>query len=88
MKKQPKRSKFIARETREILAENVKRRLAQQFNHGTNRVESLAKRIGTSKSTVQRVLAADVGITVDVLTQVAMGLRCSPYELLMPPDEE
>lgn len=81
-----KRPKFIARETREIIAANVKRLMEQQFAHSTNKPAALAKRIGTSESTVQRVLSGDVGITVDVLAQVANGLRCEPADLLRSPN--
>lgn len=54
------------------------------FFSAPNKVAALAKRIGTSKSTVQRVLSGEVGITVDVLAQLAMGLQCQPHDLLQP----
>lgn len=84
MKSQTKRPKFIAREVRELIAENVRRRMDDVFEPSANRTEALAKRIGTSKSTIQRVLNCEVGITVDVLAQLAMGLQCQPYDLLRP----
>jgi hypothetical protein len=53
-----------------------------------DKFKALAEDAGTSLSTVQRATKPDhysTGITVDVLTQLAMALRCEPYELLTPP---
>lgn len=88
MGKTPKRPKFVAYESREVLAENIKRRLANEFPHSTDRPEALAKRIGTSKSTIQRLINQEVGGTIDVISQIAMGLRCDPSDLLRPPGRE
>lgn len=85
MNRSPKRPKFVAMEVREAIAWNVRRRMDLVFANQSNKVMALSKRIGTSKSTVQRVLDADVGVTVDVLAQLAMGLGCCPADLLEPP---
>lgn len=86
---QTKRPKFIAREIREILAENVRRKLDEQYPNALNKPYMLSKRIGTSKSTVQRAMSPDspTGISVDILALLAMGLRCDPADLLRRPPE-
>jgi DNA-binding Xre family transcriptional regulator len=86
MKRQAKKPKFVAMETREIVAANVQARMDRVFNGATDKPMMLAKRIGTSKSTVQRILNGDVGVTIDILTQLANGLRCEPADLLLPPE--
>ena len=88
MNDRTKKKKFIALESRELLARNVSYRMEKEFSRVSNKPEALAKRIGTSKSTVQRVLTGEIGVTLDVLAQLAMGLRCHPFELLQEPPLE
>ena len=86
MKTQPKRPKFVAQETREIIAENLAAKLVRAFPalpYKTDQYEALSKRTGVSSSTVQRAAKAEVGITVDVLAQMASGLKCDPADLLI-----
>lgn len=78
-----KRPKFIAIEAREVLSNNVRTRMEREFQGIGDKPAALAKRIGVSKSTVQRVLDANAtGTSIDVLAQIAMGLRCDPSDLL------
>lgn len=88
MKGQPKRPKFVALRTRKILAANVIARMEARYKDNGDKFKALAEDAGTSLSTIQRVTQPDrysVGVTVDVLTQVAMALRCEPAELLQDP---
>lgn len=85
-----KRPKYAAVRTRRVVAENVLLRMNQRYTSNTDKYKALAEDAGTSLSTIQRVTQPDVygvGITVDVLTQVAMALRCEPHELLIPPEQ-
>jgi len=84
----PKKPKFVATRTRRIIAVNIRRRIETRYRGYGDKFKQLAEDAGTSVSTVQRAadLEGGTGITVDVLTQLAMGLRCEPYELLLPPD--
>jgi hypothetical protein len=87
MKGQTKRPKYAAVRTRRIIAENVIARMETRYHGIGDKFKALAEDAGTSLSTVQRATDPDhyaTGITVDVLTQIAMALRCEPYELLMP----
>ncbi|HNP65500.1 MAG TPA: helix-turn-helix transcriptional regulator [Woeseiaceae bacterium] len=79
-----KRKKFVSHEMREILAENILERMDQVFPDAANKTEALSKRTGTSRSTVQRVTNGQIGVTLDVLAQLAMGLHCQPHDLLLP----
>lgn len=85
MKGQPKRPKHIALRTRRIIATNIIERMELRYDGATDKFKALAEDAGTSLSTIQRATQPDrytTGITVDVLTQIAMGLRCEPADLL------
>src|SRR5690606_33672071 len=88
MKGKPKKPKFVAVRTRRILAANIRRRMEERYRDSGDKFTSLAEDAGTSLSTIQRATDPEhrTGITIDVLTQIAMGLRCEPYELLLPPE--
>lgn len=80
-----KRPKFVALRTRRIVAENIKRRMNERYPNHSDKVKALAEDAGTSPSTVQRATDPEryqTGITIDILTKLAMGLRCEPDELL------
>lgn len=87
MKGQTKRPKYTATRTRRIIAAAILSRMEVRYRGVGDKFKALAEDAGTSLSTVQRATNPDqysTGITVDVLTQLAMGLRCEPYELLTP----
>ena len=91
MKGQTKRPKYPAVRTRRIIAQNVLAKMEVRYRGVTDKFTALAEDAGTSLSTVQRATSPDryaTGITVDVLTQLAMGLRCEPFELLTPAHPE
>ena len=80
-----RRPKFVATRTRKVLAGNVLSRMDERYAREPDRVRALSEASGVSRSTVQRVLDADViGASIDTLTQMANALHCEPYELLMP----
>lgn len=81
----PKRPKHIALRTRRLIARNIMARVEERYKNAGDKLKALAEDAGTSYSTVQRATQPDryaTGITVDVLTQIAMGLRCEPADLL------
>ncbi len=87
MKGQTKRPKYIAARTRRVIATNILRRMESRYKGMGDKYKALAEDAGTSLSTIQRATNPDrytVGITVDVLTQIAMALRCEPFELVTP----
>jgi lambda repressor-like predicted transcriptional regulator len=80
-----RRPKFIATRTRKVLADNVRSRMEERFKNEPDMVRALSEQSGVSRSTVQRVLNADmIGASIDTLTQLANALHCDPYELLLP----
>lgn len=88
VKGQTKRPKYAAVRTRRIIAAAILSRMEIRYRGIGDKFKALAEDAGTSLSTVQRATNPDqyaTGITVDVLTQIAMGLRCEPHELLTPP---
>lgn len=89
MKGKTKRRKHVALRIRKVLAANLLARMEQRYRGVGDKVTALAEDAGTSISTVQRATKPDrytTGISIDVLDQLAMGLRCEPYELLKPPE--
>jgi hypothetical protein len=83
-----KRPKYTATRTRRVIAANVLVKMELRYRGVGDKFKALAEDAGTSLSTIQRATQPDsysTGISVDVLTQIAMALRCEPYELLMPP---
>jgi hypothetical protein len=86
---QMKRPKYTAVRTRRIIAANVLVKMELRYRGVGDKFKALAEDAGTSLSTIQRATQPDsysTGISVDVLTQIAMALRCEPYELLTPPE--
>jgi DNA-binding Xre family transcriptional regulator len=85
VKGQTKRPKYVAVRTRRTIAENIVARMKVRYAEAGDRTKALAEDAGTSLSTIQRATNPDryaTGITVDVLTQIAMALRCEPEDLL------
>jgi DNA-binding Xre family transcriptional regulator len=80
-----KRPKYAATRTRRVIAANILVRMEARYKGVGDMYKALAEDAGTSLSTIQRATNPDhhnTGITVDVLTQIAMALRCEPHELL------
>lgn len=80
-----KRPKYTALRTRRTIAANILKRMEARYPSVGDKYKALAEDAGTSLSTIQRATAPDrysTGITVDVLTQIAMALRCEPSDLL------
>lgn len=85
MKGLARRPKFVATGTRRVLADNLRARMEERFAGKPDLVRALSDYAGVSRSTVRRVLEADViGASIDTITQMANALHCEPYELLMP----
>ena len=78
------RRKKIPGIMRDILAINVKSLMDREFAESSSRPVALAKRAGLSLSTVQRLLSAETGATIDSIESVALALGVSPYQLLIP----
>ena len=45
--------------------------------------KALAEAAGVTLSTVQRVINAEIGATLDTVDMLAKALRCEPYQLLL-----
>lgn len=69
---------------RAVVSNNVRLLLAKHYPLSTNRTKALAVDAGVSLSTVQRVVAGEVGASVDVLEQIANVFQLSVYQLLVP----
>ena len=54
------------------------------FAESTNRPMDLAKKAGISLSSVQRVLSASAGASIDTIENLALALDVSPYQLIIP----
>ena len=79
-------SKQVDERLRHILANNVRFRMNDLFAEKGDKPKALADSAGVSKSRVQVILAGEQGVSVDVLSRIAQGLCCEPYELLVPPE--
>lgn len=79
-KKTPKVPGFM----RVVLARNVRKLMDLHFRESTNRPKSLALAAHVSLSTVQRILSAETGATVDNIEAVASAFQMSAYQLLIP----
>jgi transcriptional regulator with XRE-family HTH domain len=80
--RQPKRPKYQGR-MRTILAENVEGLMPLRFPEKNDRVKALAHAAGVSRSSVQRVVNAEHGASVDILEAIASALGVLPHELLV-----
>jgi transcriptional regulator with XRE-family HTH domain len=72
---------------RQVLAENVRASMEREFAVAANKPKELARAAGVTLSTVQRVLEADVGASIDNIESIAKALRSSAYDLLRPSPE-
>lgn len=69
---------------REVLADNVKRLMVRHYKESGSRPRALAKDAGVSLSTIQRILAREVGATIDNIESVAGVFHLSAYQILVP----
>ena len=83
MKGKPKKRK-VGGDVRKTLAENIRELLQERYASSANRPKDLAKDAGVTLSTVQRMMKAETGASVDNIETVAEALGFEPYMLLMP----
>lgn len=79
-KKTPKVPGFM----RHILATNVGKLMETHYRESRNRPKALAKDAGVTLSTIQRMLKAEVGASLDNIEAVADAFDISVYQLLIP----
>jgi transcriptional regulator with XRE-family HTH domain len=79
-KKTPKAPGFM----RQVLAVNVSKLMEHHYRESGNKPRALAKDAGVSLSTIQRMLKAENGATIDNIEAVASAFRMSAYQLLLP----
>lgn len=87
MKGQTKTAKYVGRVTRQIVAKNLRERLQARYGDKKNHARRFEEEFGVNFSTVQRILEEEVGASVDLLEEISIRLRISPYQLLVPPEE-
>lgn len=76
--------KYTDAKLRETLARNVRGRMAVVLrDYDGDHVAILARRAGCSRSTIQRILAAQAAPTVDTLSSLAKALGVTPWLLLV-----
>lgn len=68
---------------RGILAANIRYLMDVRFAASGNRPMALAKRAGISLSSVQRIVACDVGASIDNIEAIAAALGQPVYRLLL-----
>lgn len=72
---------------RQIIAMNVRLLRDQQYAdlpNETARNKQLAEDSGTTLSQIQRIIAQDLGTSVDYVEQLSHALGCRPQDLLTP----
>lgn len=69
---------------RHVLAENVAALMALHFKESRNRPKALSVKAGVSLSTVQRVLGAKTGASLDNIEAIAEVFELSVYQILIP----
>lgn len=69
---------------REIVKANVRALMNLAYKESRNRPRALAKDAGLSLSSVQRILDATTGASIDNLEAVASALDVSLYQLMLP----
>lgn len=77
------RQHFRMKSVREIVAENVKRRMIGDLDTQPK----LAKKAGVGQAHISRIVNEKSGVTIDRLEMVARAFRCQPYELLLDGNE-
>lgn len=69
---------------RSVLAQNVEQLMFKHYALASNKPKSLAGDAKVSLSTVQRVIAAEVGASLDNIEAIAGVFGLSAYQLLIP----
>lgn len=83
MASQPKKRKYVGF-MREILAQNVRMLIEHHYKDRDNRPRALANATGLSLSSVQRVLNAEAGASIDTIEVIANAFDLSTYHLVLP----
>ena len=78
-----KRERTPAIALRKTLAANVRARMEARYKDRGDKPKALAEAAGVTLSTVQRVINAEIGATLDTVDMLAKALRCEPYQLLL-----
>ena len=81
--RKPKTPK-VPGQLRRVVAGNVALMAQVEFRASNNVPLALAVAAGVSKSTVQRIMAGDVGADLETLEKVAAALGLIPYQLFIP----
>lgn len=81
--RKPKTPK-VPGQLRKVIAANVDLMAQVEFRASPNKPMALALAAGVSKSTVQRIMAGDVGADLETLEKVAVALGLIPYQLFIP----
>lgn len=79
-KKTPKIAGFM----RNVLAANVDALMELRLPTYGDKISELARRAGMSRSSVQRIVRADLGASLDLIEQIAYALGVTTYQLLLP----
>lgn len=69
---------------RHVLARNVRALMDKRYAEVGDRPTALAKAANTSLSTIQRVLRAGTGASIDTIEAIASVFELSAYQLLIP----
>lgn len=83
MKGQAKKRKFVG-VMRQAVAQNVRRLIDHHYEESRNKPKALAEATGLTLSSVQRVLAADVGASIDTIEAIANVFDLAVYQLVLP----
>jgi transcriptional regulator with XRE-family HTH domain len=83
MKGQPKKRKYVGF-MRSVLAQNVRALIDHHYKDSDNRPKALATDTGLSLSSVQRVLNAEAGASIDTIEVIANAFDLSTYHLVLP----
>lgn len=78
--KRPKVAGFM----RSILAFNTQLLMDKHYEKSSNKPKALAKDSQVRMSTIQRMLKAENGASLDTIEQVAAAFNLSAYQLLIP----
>jgi hypothetical protein len=79
-KKTPKVPGFM----RHVLAANVQGLMEKHFASSSNKPKALGTAAGVTLSTIQRVLRADHGPSLDTIEMIAAAFEMPVYQLLIP----
>ena len=69
---------------REVVAQNLEALMQSHLKEEGDKFRALSKAAGVSKSTVQRIMSRDVGVSLDNLEAIAAVFQLSAYQILIP----